>query len=157
MFYHVMLILHVLQTRIVDPLVQDKLMWFYSKDGLFSVSLAYHMQFERTLSNEGGVGQANRAENEKAWKKLWSLHMIPKVKEFTWRAGRDILPCKVNLARRNVSLDDRCDLCGREETGLHCLYECKVAKKVWKLAPDLTRFWMGKSSVYTAFLEVFLT
>jgi len=59
------------------------------------------------------------------WKKLWSLHLPPKVKSFAWRACKDILPTKANLGKRKVEVDLLCDRCGMEpESTIHVLKSC---------------------------------
>ena len=52
---------------------------------------------------------------------------------FIWRACRDILPTKVNLARRKILLDAGCDCCevGVESTN-HILLSCTYSDMVWK-------------------------
>ena len=46
------------------------------------------------------------------WKKFWSLPVPHKTRHFVWRACREALPTKVNLARQKVVLDNICDACG---------------------------------------------
>lgn len=48
------------------------------------------MQLERKEMATGSVGQAEVEVVDRAWKGLWKLKMIPRVKEFAWRVYRDI-------------------------------------------------------------------
>ena len=43
------------------------------------------------------------------WAKLWKLQIPNKIKLFGWRACLDILPTRVNLARRKILEDDKCE------------------------------------------------
>ena len=65
------------------------------------------------------------------WKKVWSLPVPHKTRHFVWRACREALPTKVNLARLKVVLDNTCDACGlmAKSTG-HVLWDCAKAQEV---------------------------
>ena len=66
------------------------------------------------------------------WRTLWNLKIPNKIKVFGWRACRNILPTRVNLAQRRVIQDNRCEVCKTEgETGIHALWNCGVARDVW--------------------------
>lgn len=121
----------VKQIRLVGPGTQDDYYWYYTKNGVFSVKSASHLLMEEQETYEGGVGQSAASTQATMWKRLWKLQMIPKVKEFAWRAGREVLPCKANLLRRRITEDNLCSLCGKEETGFHVPFECWPAKQTW--------------------------
>ena len=56
------------------------------------------------------------------WAKLWKLQIPNKIKLFGWRACLDILPTRVNLARRKILEDDKCEVCLlAKESGYHVL------------------------------------
>ena len=58
--------------------------------------------------------------------------MPNKIKLFGWRARHEILPTRVNLAKRKIIEDNLCQCCGRElETEAHVLWECGAAQDVW--------------------------
>ncbi|XP_037492935.1 uncharacterized protein LOC105645130 [Jatropha curcas] len=61
------------------------------------------------------------------WQKLWQ---VPgKVKLLIWSVMCDALPCKTNLKRRHLEIDEICLVCGFDnETALHILYDCPCAK-----------------------------
>lgn len=55
-----------------------------------------------------------------------------KVKNFAWRACRDILGNKVNLKRRTITKDDLCSECGKEpESNCHIFWFCDKVKDIW--------------------------
>ena len=55
------------------------------------------------------------------------------MKHFIWKAGRDILATKSNLAQRRIIPNGTCELCGHEEeTVCHLLWTCDHVEKVWK-------------------------
>ena len=66
------------------------------------------------------------------WKFIWRLRVPNKIRNFTWRACRNILPTKANLYRRQVTPDSICEVCGKaEETTAHLFWHCHRAKEVW--------------------------
>ena len=64
---------------------EDKLAWHFSKDGKYDVKSGYRVAFE--LNN---VYTLNRRSD--GWHKIWKILIPPKVKVFTWRLYRDIIP-----------------------------------------------------------------
>ena len=55
-----------------------------------------------------------------------------KIKNFAWRACRDILGNKVNLKRRTITKDDLCSECGKEpESNCHIFWFCDKVKDIW--------------------------
>jgi hypothetical protein len=69
------------------------------------------------------------------WKTLWALEVPNQVKIFLWRACNDVLPTRVNLSQRKIT-ETKCCLCYQieEESILHALWTCSVAKDVWGCA-----------------------
>lgn len=70
------------------------------------------------------------------WTKLWKRHLPNKIKLFGWRAWKDILPIRANLVKRNVLMDDQCEICKRyPKTTLHTIWECGTAQDIWAGCP----------------------
>ena len=69
--------------------------WPLSPDGSYTVKTAYHMLASEVLksspSSSGGmVGNV--------WKRIWKIRTPQKAKHFIWRAVKDSLPIKQNMA-----------------------------------------------------------
>mgnify|MGYP003766641319 CR=1 FL=1 len=112
-------------------LPEDKLIWALSPNGQFSVRSTYSLAM--SISQAVGRGASSDAGLvRRFWKKVWSLPVPHKTRHFVWRACREALPTKVNLARRKVVLDDTCDACGlmAESTG-HVLWGYVKAQEAW--------------------------
>lgn len=69
------------------------------------------------------------------------MRIPPKVKDCLWRVCRDVLPNKVNLAKRNIVNEKWCVICGTDqETTWHSFFACNFAHvgmllildKIWK-------------------------
>ena len=76
---------------------------------------------------------SDESDRKKIWKSIWQMKTPQKIKHFAWKAGRDILASKSNLAQRKIISDGTCDLCGQEqETVCHLLWTCEHAKEAWK-------------------------
>lgn len=51
---------------------------------------------------------------------------------FLWKLGQDILPTRVNLAKKKIDVDSTYLVCGREEeTTLHIIWNCFAASHMW--------------------------
>ena len=134
----------------------DTLFSLYSKNGEYSVKSSYQTA-RQIRSAEEGCGECSMARSDDAlWKLLWKLHIPSKIKVFAWRALHDILPTRVNLMRRKIVDDGTCQLCQREnETVLHVLWECSVAKDVWAgCSRELQKHVSGQNDLAFLFEEL---
>ncbi|KAK6126675.1 hypothetical protein DH2020_039583 [Rehmannia glutinosa] len=123
----------ILKMHLSPRLPPDKHVWLHSKSGLLSVKSAYHWIHERSAELHTRPSQST---NHSAWRQIWNIRTIPKVKHFVWRACVEALPTKDGLLKRGVQVDPICDLCGEEpETQLHLFLECRVINQVWRLSP----------------------
>ncbi|XP_042968984.1 uncharacterized protein LOC122301654 [Carya illinoinensis] len=106
----------------------DKQIWGYSKDGLFSVKSAYHLEMYRKRREKGEKSEGNWLD----WRNLWNLNVPGVVKVFLWKALNDCLPTRSNLKKRKVFEDAYCPICGtEEETITHALWSCRGSMDVW--------------------------
>lgn len=111
---------------------QDALKWLGTRTGVYSVKSGYHVAMtevkEEILEDE--------ATPEFDWKKtVWNLKLSPKVKMFTWKSLKGILPVGERLVARHINVDPRCKRCGCLESINHLLFQCPFAREVWKLSP----------------------
>ncbi|KAK7817050.1 putative ribonuclease h protein [Quercus suber] len=99
----------------------DSIMWKYSKDGDFSTNSAY------LLANEDSV-----TENQFQGQWLWKLDVLPKIISFLWLCVHGSVPVKSVLAGRGINCSKTYTLCSRhEETIIHLLRDCEVARDLW--------------------------
>ena len=83
------------------------------------------MELDWTESSGGVMGGG-------VWKTLWKLKVPNKIKVFGWQACCSILPTRVNLSRKRIIVDNRCEACKTEpETKIHTLWNCGVAQDIW--------------------------
>jgi ribonuclease HI len=109
---------------------EDILRWKGTKNGVFSVKSAYHLQKEIEFASM--ASSSSRGEVNSIWKRIWSLPIPSVEKKILWRASNDILPTRENLCRRRIITDPLCPLCGLEaESGFHVLWQCPSAMDVW--------------------------
>ncbi|PNX73973.1 ribonuclease H, partial [Trifolium pratense] len=67
------------------------------------------------------------------WKKNWCLHVTERIRHFLWIAFHERLPTNPVKARMGIA-HMMCDHCrDNEETSLHVLRDCDVAKKIWMI------------------------
>ena len=71
------------------------------------------------------------------WKRIWSLSVASKIRNFLWRACKDAIPTLKNLKRRCVVEDSSCSLCAQHyEDALHALWSCPALAQVWNEDPQ---------------------
>ncbi|XP_058775495.1 uncharacterized protein LOC131649754 [Vicia villosa] len=77
----------ILQTPLVEDVVEDKLIWKEEKDGCYSVRSGYIL-WRKTR----GTPDSNRVDGD--WCSLWNIKAPPRVKHLIWRICRDVLPTR---------------------------------------------------------------
>ncbi|CAN1164968.1 Putative ribonuclease H protein At1g65750, partial [Linum perenne] len=101
--------------------------WGLSWDGRYSVRTAYR-QGSCVLRARPWLDVSGNC------KSIWQMQAPPKIRHHTWRVARQVLPTKVNLARRGVAISVECGLCaGEAKTGWHLFTSCPVARRCWEL------------------------
>ncbi|XP_075659072.1 uncharacterized protein LOC142628932 [Castanea sativa] len=72
------------------------------------------------------------AEKSECGKVLWKLKVPTKIKVFGWRACCNILSTRINLTRKRIKEDNRCEACKTEpKTEVHALWNYGVAQDIW--------------------------
>ena len=100
-----------------------------------------HNEFTIQLHNERPFGRLKPAGSSSAppsalWAPLWKTKIPPKIKIFLWRACRNYIPTRGNLAKRHIPIDPRCRFCGFEiETTVHSLIFCPFVEDAWTNSP----------------------
>jgi hypothetical protein len=84
---------------IMEP-VEDQLMWPHFKQGTYTVKSGYNLLNQ--WKEAEGPGSANGNSDNDLWKKLWTLHTIPRHKVFLWRVLQGAIPVKSKLNFRGV-------------------------------------------------------
>jgi hypothetical protein len=91
------------------------------------------LEVEKT---EARRGEASRLVEGVICKECWSLNVPNVVKLFLWRALHDLLPTRVNLAKKGVLQDTLCPICAmEEETVMYIIWSCPASADVWGVGP----------------------
>ncbi|CAL1387380.1 unnamed protein product [Linum trigynum] len=114
--------------------VEDKLIWHYSRDGIFSVKSAYHLA--TTLERREGQWKAGASWMDKpSWIRVWGADIPPKLKVFVWQILNRILPTTEALIEKRIPVHPRCPVCwAAPETMEHLFLDCPVARALWEFA-----------------------
>ena len=112
----------------------DRLVWAPTENGLFTVKSTYKIAME--MQEGAALGTVSDDSNlRKFWKYIWQMNIPYKVRHFTWRSCRNILPTKDNLLRRKIVTDGCCEECCKDvESSGHLFWECSWARKIWALS-----------------------
>jgi hypothetical protein len=107
----------------------DLLIWRETKRGEFSVKSAYQLLYQRSSV---GAESSSTGAIKVLWDRVWSLRVQPKVRNFIWRACRNILATQTKLFEKKISSSFSCLWCEEEpETCDHMLWRCEFAQRVW--------------------------
>ena len=95
--------------------------------------MLFRSHVARRLSKEKDWVECSKgAVGGGVWKTLWKLKVPNKIKVFGWRACCNILPTRVNLSKKQIIEDNRCEACKIEpETSVHTLWNCGVVQDIW--------------------------
>lgn len=96
----------ILRTPISPEGIVDRLIWHYTKDGMYSVKSGYNLTISLVADESLEV-----TEN---WNIIWKLNVAPKIKDCLWRIYRNVIPNKVNLFNKHIVADKWCVLCGKD-------------------------------------------
>ncbi|OMO70058.1 hypothetical protein COLO4_28797 [Corchorus olitorius] len=113
----------------------NKLVWHFTKGSSYSVKSGYRMLMN-SYSCSPFIGSSRADNNHSAtWKKQWRLNAPPKIKNFIWRACRNVVATKENLSRRHHVQDAECHRCDEEVESLeHIIFFCPFAQAVCNLS-----------------------
>ncbi|KAH9670971.1 reverse transcriptase domain-containing protein [Citrus sinensis] len=115
----------ILQIPLSSRRDNDAWYWQANPRGCYTVRSCYKLLNPITSDSFAGV-----------WRKLWRLNVPSKIKNFIWRAAKNVLPTAVNLLSRRVDIISTCAVCNaNEETVMHALIECSFAKTCWFSSP----------------------
>lgn len=115
------------------------------------VKSAYRLAFEENRDG-GKTDCSNPAVRKNVRKGLWRMNLPQKVKQFTWKAAKDMLASKEALWQRHIVVEGGCALCGAPtENILHFLWFCAHAKEVWSSSKFSLPFDVGPN---WSFLDV---
>jgi hypothetical protein len=107
----------------------DVRVWHQTMDGIYTVKSAY-----RRCMSIATESEAQTAETQRDWNKIWRLHVPHKVRSFLWRLARTCLPMRTSLIQRGVNCSDACVTCDTmAETHLHTFFFCPKALCCWEL------------------------
>ncbi|KAG8474341.1 hypothetical protein CXB51_033829 [Gossypium anomalum] len=119
----------ILQIPLAEIAYEDFQVWRGESSGEFSIRSAYK------LLQEANLGPSNnylQAETRDFYRKLWSLHIPPKIKTTNWRISWNYIPTLSNLKTKKVVSAAICPRCQHpEEDSNHIFRYCPIAIDVW--------------------------
>lgn len=122
---------------------EDRIIWHYSPNGVYTVWSGYHLASDMDASSSNGL----KCGFSSGLRKLWSLKLPNKIKIHLWRLLFNAIPVKVNLLIRGVGSESMCPCCRLfQEDVNHLFWYCHCARKIWRsstLWPCLAEFPRG--------------
>ncbi|XP_020883429.1 uncharacterized protein LOC110229035 [Arabidopsis lyrata subsp. lyrata] len=126
--------------------LHDSLIWLPEKSGIYSTKTGYH------LAANGSFAGTEPPKDFSWTKSIWQLKVIPKIKNFLWKASNGALSLGSNLAKRGLMTSLCCKRCGEREDELHLFLHCPYTQRVWSAAPLYHHFLAGTFPNFQALL-----
>jgi len=106
----------------------DKLVWHWERDGKYSVRSSSHQVGDVYLQNQAGP---STSPNKTLWKEIWHSPLPNRIQNFLWRLGKNILPTRATLRKKDVTLDATCPLCNLTEESPEHLFILPISNSLW--------------------------
>ena len=95
----------VLGIPISFRLPEDSIIWAWTSNGKFTVKSAYKVAQKRLKEGKcrsDGGSSSNNTSMKAIWKLTWHLNCLNKIKNFFFRACKNILPTKLKLKEKGI-------------------------------------------------------
>jgi hypothetical protein len=116
----------ILTTPLIDPVVDDILVWKAEKTSFYSVKSAYKLCVEV-------LTDSSHLRREGYWQGIWRLKVPPKIRNLVWRICRNIIPTGRRLQDKGVQCPLTCVVCNEPEEDLdHICFNCPFSVQVWQ-------------------------
>ncbi|KAM1294906.1 hypothetical protein ACFX1Q_015702 [Malus domestica] len=122
----------ILDTCIGDPLLEDRLVWPGTRNGIYTVKSGYHWKKACSMPFTGRGTSSSYLIHSKVWKAIWKLATPPKIRNFMWRALHRALATMDVLFIRRCSPSPLCPIChAQEESVEHLFFLCPWVEPIW--------------------------
>ncbi|KAL0405586.1 UNVERIFIED_CONTAM: putative mitochondrial protein [Sesamum latifolium] len=109
---------------------EDIVVWYYTKNGIYSVRTAYYLQRKLNLQKHAADAAPSSSDHGNSWNFIWSCKVPNKIKTFLWRVCQNAIPTGPNLARKGFEIDDSCAFCHSHKEDLeHLFIRCTFARQ----------------------------
>lgn len=88
--------------------MEDFVAWKFTKNGLFSVRSAYHVQWNHQSGAQENLSRPGGSIALRTWKTMWACDVAAKIKTFAWKTLLGVLPCYGVLANRHIITSSQC-------------------------------------------------
>ena len=109
---------------------EDTLFWTFTNSSVYNSKSGYRFL---KIEAQTELEVEKRMDEKNLWRMLWSMQVLNKIKNLVWRACRNSLPTKENLARRTIIDNPVCDRCKQaSESSLHAIWSCGELDAIWE-------------------------
>lgn len=117
----------ILQPRIHQLNVQDRIAWCGTTNGVYSVKIRYHFRVNNNT-------ETYAVTNSKGWSRLWNLSLPHKLRTFLWRFCKNNIPVRKLLRSKGIAVPTICPMCEEDiEHLLHIFFDCKFSMECWRI------------------------
>ena len=123
----------ILSIPISHTFPEDALTWAWTPNGKFTVSSAYNVAcswLRERRNMVDGCEVSDPKKRSRFWNFIWQLNCLSKIKQFMWRACKNILPTNYCLKLKKIPMEDTYGACGKVQSLGHAFWDYEVAKAV---------------------------
>ena len=89
----------ILSIPMSDSVAKERLVWAENKKGRFTVSSAYKLGWEIEAVDRN-ASYSDLTEMHGIWRRVWSMNMPNKIKNFAWKACNGISATKDSFSKK---------------------------------------------------------
>jgi hypothetical protein len=128
----------ILRTPVGRAGSSDFLAWNFTKNGVFSVKMAYHLAMQRKKVARGVSESSSSCDHHKGWLSLWDAQVPNKIKVHVWRLVMNGLAVGTELSHRKIKDGVVCLACGRTESLVHRFWSCPHSASAWNYLSEFS-------------------
>ncbi|CAN1170198.1 Putative ribonuclease H protein At1g65750 [Linum perenne] len=103
----------------------DGRIWHHNKCENYTVRSGYKLIMEELVPRPHLITPG-------PWSDILKLEVPPRLRSFLWRLARGVLPMRLALQNRHITVPSECGMCGGEmENAWHLFLNCSVARRCW--------------------------
>lgn len=131
---------------------EDSRYWPYTASGNYTTKTGYDQALQH---QQNDICSMTSTQQERFFRILWSLNIMPKWKFFLWKLHHNRLATGANLVRRGIGTSSACPICLEDvETTYHMFLTCPLAMEAWTSYTPLTPPAPNQGDSVSPWLEV---
>ena len=126
----------ILATSFGSSADSDRLIWFPSGSGIYSVKSGYKTAVSNLATSHSINQNQSTSISPLVWKWIWKIRVPPRIKHFLWKMASNAVATNLARFKRHLSPTPLCLICEEHEESIeHVIFLCPWALKTWFAHP----------------------